>query len=120
MQISPIQNTNFTGKFVRNEDWNAINSALSRNILRLSTASHGLETFEPYIDLIEQHCPETSVYKFEAFQPESLSSAQKFQPRMFRFLRNGEQIGSSEKIVDFDSLVDSVKDYIVRDAVGKF
>ena len=116
MQINPISNTNFTGTFVRNEAWNSVKSILSNKYdSNLSTARWGLEKFEPYIDLIEQHCPETSVYEFEFFWPKFLSDT-----KMLALLRNGEQIGSAEYITNFNTLVESVKDRIVRDAVGKF
>lgn len=111
MQISPVstQNTNFQGTLVKNQAWKNIEKHYNQY------GKSVIDNFRPYIKLIEQHCPETSVYEF--VEEEKYSPNSGFY-NVYTLLRNGSNIGEKFNIRMISYILEAAKPVIVRDAVG--
>ena len=111
MQIQPIinNNTGFRGTFVKNKAWKNIEKHYNQY------GKTVIDDFKPYIKLIEQHCPESSVYQF--IEKEEYTKDRGFY-NIYTLLRNNNEIGKSYNIRLISYIFDAAKPVIVKDAVG--
>ncbi len=111
MKIQPLMNsdTSFQGKFVKNNAWYNIRRFYNQNDKKV------IDGFEPYIKLIEQHCPENSVYRFK--KNNKYSETRGFHST-YTLTRNDKPIGE-ESLSFVYSLINKVKNVIVKDSVAE-
>ena len=110
MQIQPIaNNTNFQGTFVKNQAWKNIEKHYNQYGKSI------IDDFKPYIKLIEQHCPENSVYQF--IEKEEYTQDRGFY-NVYTLLRNNSNIGESYNLRMISYILNAAKPIIVKDAVG--
>ena len=111
MQIRPVSDycTNFQGTFVKNQAWKNIEKHYNQY------GKSVIDDFKPYIKLIEQHCPENSVYQFE--EEEKYTNDRGFY-NIYTLYRNNSNIGDSHHIRMISYILEKAKPIIVKDAVG--
>lgn len=112
MQIDSVStlNTNFRGKFVRNQAWKNIEQHYNKYGISV------IKDFEPYIKLVEKCCPESSLY---AFEEKEMYNADRGFYNLYTLYRNNSIIGKgSVPLRAIQQIFESVKEIIVKDAVG--